>query len=602
MSTTSRLALRAIVQRRPLTSMTLSGLTATVAYATWLENETERLERNCILQHATTNTPSLSSSSSIVPTLPRLYHRDAIRDYWNARPVTVACRVGEIFTELTPLLWMYIRDFHVVPMLFHNNFINNITNSGNYDSNNKNSMERAAQEEKEKENRLCQQQHATRLRLALTRLGPAFVKMGQQLSIRPDLVPSVVLQELQKLCDDVEAVPDSVALQVLQDELGFNSLDELHKTFRNIRRVASASLGQVYQATLEDETTGEQKTVAIKVQRPDMPRKLSVDLYLLQLYGNFMDAITSRLTHQIPYHANFMNNLAHGSYMELDYEKEAANQVYFQEQLAARKVNVKIPAVYPQYTSRRVLTSEWIDGVKLVDAPADTIAQLIPVGVELFLTQLLDIGAFHADPHPANLYVIENKDKNNNKEPQLCLLDFGLVAEIDAASSTAMIAALYNLLSGNFDALIAHDAKQLGFLPHDLDVTDLQPILTKILTQGLLESGSNMLARKRKLLDISHELNEVFFTHAFSVPPFFALITRGLALLEGIALSGNADFDIFQASYPYARKRAMEQMFGSSSSKARTGSSLLFRNASLQQPSQTMATMATSRSSRSTTV
>ena len=121
-----------------------------------------------------------------------------------------------------------------------------------------------------------------------------------------------------------------------------------------------------------------------------------------------------------------------------------------------------------------------------------------------------------------------------------------------------MTTAIVHLLNGDFDTLIASDAKHLGFLPMDLDTTELKPILTKILTEGLLESGSNLKARKKKLLDISNELNEVFFHYPFSVPPFFALITRGLGLLEGIALSGDPDFDIFRASYPYARRRAAE--------------------------------------------
>merc|ERR1712232_1117954 len=95
----------------------------------------------------------------------------------------------------------------------------------------------------------------------------------------------------------------------------------------------------------------------------------------------------------------------------------------------------------------------------------------------------------------------------------------------------------------------------------DLDATELKPVLTKILAEGLLEAGSKLHNRKRKLMDISNELNEVFFRYPFTVPPFFALITRGLGLLEGIALSGDSDFDIFRAAGPYARKRAI-QLFG----------------------------------------
>lgn len=127
-----------------------------------------------------------------------------------------------------------------------------------------------------------------------------------------------------------------------------------------------------------------------------------------------------------------------------------------------------------------------------------------------------------------------------------------------------MTEAIVHLLNGDFDTLISRDAKDLGFLPQDMDVKDLKPILTKILTEGILESGSNLHSRKRKLMGISNELNEVFFQYEFSVPPFFALITRGLGLLEGIALSGDPDFDIFKASLPYASKRAAK-IYGSRS-------------------------------------
>jgi predicted unusual protein kinase regulating ubiquinone biosynthesis (AarF/ABC1/UbiB family) len=142
-------------------------------------------------------------------------------------------------------------------------------------------------------------------------------------------------------------------------------------------------------------------------------------------------------------------------------------------------------------------------------------------------------------------------------EGQLCLLDFGLCTEVDEAARKAMTKAIVHLLHRNWDALVHESAKELGFLPADMDTSELEPILTKILTVGLMDPGSNLYKRRRKLMEISNELNEVFFRYPFSVPPFFALVTRGLGLLEGIALSGDPDFDIFRASLPYARRRAM---------------------------------------------
>ena len=112
-------------------------------------------------------------------------------------------------------------------------------------------------------------------------------------------------------------------------------------------------------------------------------------------------------------------------------------------------------------------------------------------------------------------------------------------------SRRATTKAIVHLLTGDFDSLVKNDAKELGFLPMDMDTSELQPVLTKVLTGGLLESGSNFHDRKRKLMDISNELNDLFFRYPFSVPPFFALVTRGLALLEGIALTGDPNFDIF---------------------------------------------------------
>mmetsp|Transcript_13129 Transcript_13129/g.38643 ORF Transcript_13129/g.38643 Transcript_13129/m.38643 type:complete len:449 (-) Transcript_13129:2075-3421(-) len=427
--------------------------------------------------------------------------------------------------ETLPLLYAYVRDFKLSPALGQ---IIGIPSDDPAD---------------------LQKVHAAKLREALTRLGPAFVKVGQQLSIRPDLMPPLVLTELQKLCDNVQPVPEDIAMEVLKEDLGFETDAEVKVAFDDMKLVASASLGQVYKAKIK--STGQE--VAIKVQRPDMQRKVSLDLFLLNKYGELMDSLCNIFTEQIPYHVNFIDCFSRGSYSELDYEKEALNQKQFKKEFQKRKCKVHVPNVFDRFSARRVITTEWVDGVKLADAPVGQIRSLIPVGVELFLTQLLDMGKFHADPHPGNLYV--------TRDGMLCLLDFGLCAEVDERSRHAMTTAIVHLLQGDFDTLIAKDAKKLGFLPEHLDTTEIKPVLTKILTQGLLESGSSMQSRKRKLMEISSELNEVFFKYPFSVPPFFALVTRGLGLLEGIALSGDPDFDIFNASYPYARKRAVE-IFG----------------------------------------
>lgn len=134
-----------------------------------------------------------------------------------------------------------------------------------------------------------------------------------------------------------------------------------------------------------------------------MRRAFSLDLFLLQGWGDFMDAFTATFTKQKPFHRALFDSFSRGSYSELDYENEADNQRHFQKELGQRNCPVKIPDVYDEYSTERVLTTEWIDGVKLADSSRETIRKLIPIGVELFLTQLLDIGAFHSDPHPGKL-------------------------------------------------------------------------------------------------------------------------------------------------------------------------------------------------------
>ncbi len=311
----------------------------------------------------------------------------------------------------------------------------------------------------------------------------------------------------------------------------------------------SDTQGQVYKAKLRE--TGEE--VAIKIQRPDMLESFSLDLYLLQWVGVLMDAFCVTFTKQPPFHQKLLDTFSRGSYSELDYELEAENQIRFHRELAYLKHKVVIPHVYTAYTTRRILVTQWIDGIRLVDASPDVIQKMIPVGLELFLTQLLDMGLFHADGHPGNLLV-------TNNGTALCLLDFGLCVQVQESERRAMTKAIWHLMRGDVDSLLSEDAKELGFLPQDFDTTELKPIFAKILytvqssndgddddavgtrsdssssaSTGSSSSKSSLGIQRsaRKFMDISNELNQVFFQYPFSVPPFFALVTRGLSLLEG---------------------------------------------------------------------
>jgi len=658
LKTVSSHYIRQTAQRRPITSFVATASLTAFGYASYIEWKADR---------------KLSEDDHNLQSIPRNhYDPNAIANYWEQRPISVAKRVCGIISELGPVAGEYVWRFHCQPWVgakleriadgfrdLRGNLIgepacedrlgNGTNNSGNTQcdsarldssqhhlADNENRRQSDQIQVTNESNEEIQRNLSQKLRTALTDLGPTFVKVGQQLSIRPDLVSPIVLYELQRLCDAVPPFDDAVAMRVLAEELSlgqrqredddgndngcnqdaredftpeaipnFNDEKEVQRTilyvFEEIPKlVASASLGQVYKARLREngiaihddgsarQMSGSSHQVAIKIQRPDVFNLFTLDLFLLVTYGKVADKVFSILTHQIPYHENFLNGFASGAFMELNYHHEAQNQIYFRENLQSRfggnndKHNevssanrwlrwpffrgnrsnssnkllpkVIVPAVFEEYSSQKVLVTEWIDGIPLAQAPKEQIRELIPVGVELFLCQLLDIGRFHADPHPGNLYVT----RGPGGDPTLCLLDFGLIAHVDENASTYLTSAILNLLQGDYESLIAHDAKRLGFLPHDMDTTELQPLLKKILKEGLVKSGSNLHDRRRNLMAISNELNEVFFRYPFSVPPFFALVTRGLGLLEGIALSGDPNFDIFKASYPYTSRRAME--------------------------------------------
>jgi len=443
--------------------------------------------------------------------LPREYHADALTQYWRARPWAVSGRCLQVLSELLPLAFSFLVDSSTGKLQL--------------------------------DDEACRR-HAVLLREALVRLGPAFIKAGQALSIRPDLMPAVALKELQRMCDDCPAFPWPLAKEVIEAELGRSVGDVfigLEADEPEQDPIAAASLGQVYCWRLRSDGS----KAAVKVQRPGMAHAVALDIYILRKLAWVVRETIRRITNARVDHVALLDAWASGTVKELDYENEARNQDRFREQLGRLfGKHVYVPAVQHEFSRQHVLVSEWVEGPRLSDCSPEVIRSLCPVGVECFLAQLLELGLFHSDPHPGNLLVSQGR---------LVLLDFGLVAEIEDLNLHRHATAIVNLINARYEDLL-DDFIALGFLPEDVDKERVLPPIVSVLEQGM-QAGADLKRRKQNFQAISDDLNDVFFELPFMVPEYFALVTRALATLEGIALLGDPEFDIFWAAYPYALSR-----------------------------------------------
>jgi len=232
----------------------------------------------------------------------------------------------------------------------------------------------------------------------------------------------------------------------------------------------------------------------------------------------------------------------------MDYFNEASNAERFAE-LHRHNPRIAVPAIYRELTSRRVLTMEWIEGVKLtkleaVKAMGVDPEELVQVGVNCSLQQLLEHGFFHADPHPGNLLALA--------DGRLAYLDFGMMSEVSRESRTGLIRAVVHLVNRNFDAL-SKDFVSLGFLAEEVNLKPIVPAFEQVFGQAIEQGVSRMDFKA-----VTDDLSGVMYKFPFQVPPYYALIIRSLITLEGIALSVDRNFKILGAAYPYFARRLLE--------------------------------------------
>ena len=372
----------------------------------------------------------------------------------------------------------------------------------------------------------------------LVDLGPAFIKAGQALSTRPDIVPPVLLEELAQLQDQLPGFDSDLAMACIEEDLGA-PVDAIYEQLDR-DPISAASLGQVHRGVLKGG-----QAVAVKVQRPGLREQITLDLYIVRNIAAWLNRNIGLIRSDL---VALIDELGRRVFEEMDYLNEASNAEKFRD-LHSHNARIAVPTIYRDATSRRVLTMEWIDGVKLTNLEAVKELGIDPndmveVGVSCSLQQLLEHGFFHADPHPGNLLALE--------DGRLCYLDFGMMSEVSRESRTGLIQAVVHLVNRNFSKL-SKDFVTLGFLAEDVNLEPIVPAFESVFSQAL-EMGVNRMDFK----SVTDDMSGVMYKFPFRVPPYYALIIRSLVTLEGIALSVDPEFKILGAAYPYFAQRLME--------------------------------------------
>lgn len=368
-----------------------------------------------------------------------------------------------------------------------------------------------------------------RVRRALEELGLVFIKFGQVLSTRSDLLPEPYVAALQGLQDRVTPLSADVVRQVITEELG-SGADDLFATFDDCP-LASASIAQVHPATLHDS-----RPVVVKVQRPDLDRRLMDDLLVLGQLASFLDLTVSRLRpFALP---QLVRDFQQSIEAELDFLHEARNIERFQTRLASDE-RVWIPSVIEELSTARVLTLERSDGVRLEDYVAqhpDGAEQLARRLGGLFVRQVFNEGLFHADPHPGNIFVMP--------DGLLCLHDFGMVGEISDPMREALVELVEATVSG--DARGATNAYlDLGLVPRDIEREGLEAAVEKLITE----------IRAKPLAEVSvgralESLGRVGGRYRIRNPGAFMLLSRAFITLEGVLARLDPDVSFVEMFAP----------------------------------------------------
>ena len=376
------------------------------------------------------------------------------------------------------------------------------------------------------------------------KLGVLMIKLGQFLSSRADLLPEQALAVLSSLQDEVPAEPFSHVVAVIEEELG----KPLDQTFSYVesKATAAASLGQVHKAMLA--STGEE--VAVKIQRPNIDQLVRSDLSSLK----FVIRIITRFVNT----GNFIDlkgvyrEFERTVYEEIDFVSEAANCKRFKE-MFKDDVTIYIPEVYEEFSTRRLLVLEWIDGIKINDYTALESAgidrlEVANRTVQAYFHQFFDEGFFHADPHPGNIFVKPGSPGNG---PIIEFVDFGMVGSITSSMKKSMRALFLAFLTRDSETIV-EELSTLGFIGKGANTSALERGLSLLLEEFYgLTLGE---ARDMDIPEVADEVGKLLYGQPFQIPAQFTFVGRAISTLIGVSTGLAPDFNFIDVAAPYARK------------------------------------------------
>ncbi|KAL6498253.1 hypothetical protein OROGR_028650 [Orobanche gracilis] len=462
--------------------------------------------------------------------LPEAYDPEDVAHYFSARPHVVALRVLEVFSSFASA-------------------VINIRTSGFRKFLQQNS-------EEDIDDKTSQYNFGMVLKETMLSLGPTFIKVGQSLSTRPDIIGFEISKALSELHDQIPPFPTTVAMKIIEEELGA----PLASFFSYISEepIAAASFGQVYFARTTDGVN-----VAVKVQRPDLHHVVVRDIYILRLGLGLLQKIAKRKSDPRLY----ADELGKGFVGELDYTLEAANALKFREVHSSFPF-MHVPKIFLHLSRKRVLTMEWVVG----ESPTDLVSvstgnsagnvpeyserrkvdakrrllDLVNKGVEATLVQLLETGLLHADPHPGNL--------RYTSSGQLGFWILVCSVKWKKRHQFAVLASIVHIVNGDWAslvrALIDMDMVRPG--------TNIR-LVTRELEQALGEVEFKEGIPDVKFSRVLGKIWSVAFKYHFRMPPYYTLVLRSIASFEGLALAADQNFKTFEAAYPYVVRKLLTE-------------------------------------------